>query len=74
MTEDRKPDWPPTVGLTVEDCAAALRVSEDAVRAAIKHGGLPARRIGKGYRIDVDALKAWLANADAEDAQDQENL
>jgi len=69
MTEDRKPDWPPTIGLSVEECAAALRVSEDAVRDAIRRGGLPAKRIGKGYRIDVDALKAWLANggADAED-------
>lgn len=71
MTENGKPDWPPTIGLSIEDCAAALRVSEDAVRVAIKHGGLPAKRVGKGYRIDVDALKAWLANGDAT-AEDKE--
>lgn len=56
------PGWPPVVGLTVEEAAAALRVDEKTVRAAIKKEGLPARMVGKGYRIDPEALRIWIAN------------
>lgn len=58
--------WPPRVGLTVEEAAQSLRVSAVAIREAIQNGGLPARIVGRGYRIDVDALKHWLATGTGE--------
>ena len=61
----QKPDnWPPLVGLTVEEVAASLRVNVKTVRDAIKHGGLPARFVGKGWRIEEGALRAWIAAGD----------
>ena len=51
-----------TLGMTLEECAKALRVDRKTVFAAIKEGGLPARKVGVGWRIDPDAVKAWLAS------------
>ena len=55
--------WP-TIGMTAEEAATALRVDVKTVREAIRNGGLPARLVGRGWRIDVDALKLWLASGD----------
>ena len=60
------PAWPPRVGLTVEEVAQALRTDDKTVRRLIKEEGLPARIIGRGYRVDVDALKRWLATGTGE--------
>ncbi len=68
MADSENPEWP-FVGLTVEEAAASLRVSVQTVRDAIKTGGLPARLIGKGWRIDLDALKAWVASGTGEGRQ-----
>lgn len=65
--------WPPLVGLTVDEAAQALRVNPRAIRDAIRTGGLPARTVGKGYRIDVDALKAWLGKGEAVTGPDMED-
>lgn len=67
-TRYEAPEWP-TVGMTVEECARVLRCNVKTVRELIKSEGLPARFVGRGYRIDLDALKAWLAEGD-EDAGD----
>lgn len=60
MKEATAPDWG-IIGMTVEEAADALRVERRAVLAAIADKGLPAVKIGRGWRIDPDALKAWIA-------------
>jgi excisionase family DNA binding protein len=46
--------------MTPAEAAAALRVSEEDVMAAITAGDLKARKIGNAYRISKDALDAFL--------------
>jgi excisionase family DNA binding protein len=46
--------------MTPAEAAAALRVSEEDVMAAITSGDLKARKIGNAYRISKDALDAFL--------------
>ena len=68
-----KAEWP-LIGMTLDECAAALRVERRTVQKAILDGSLPARKVGVGWRIDPDAVKAWLATgnakAEATDAKD----
>ncbi len=54
------PSWP-LIGMTTEETARVLRVDVKTVQAAIKDGGLPARLVGKGWRISPKALDEWLA-------------
>jgi len=60
MDKATAPDWG-TIGMTVEEAADTLRVERRSVLDAIADRGLPAVRIGRGWRIDPDALKAWIA-------------
>ena len=46
--------------MTPAEAAAALRVSEEDVLAAIQAGDLKARKIGSAYRISREALEAFL--------------
>ena len=46
--------------MTPAEAAAALRVSEEDVIAAIQAGDLKARKIGNAYRISREALDAYL--------------
>ena len=55
-------EWPPVIGLTVDECAAALRTDDKTVRKLIQSGEIPARVVGRGYRIDPDALREWIAS------------
>ena len=63
-------DWPP-LGMTLDEAAKALRVDSKTLRALIKAGDFPARKVGVGWRIDPEAVKRWLAKkpatAEAED-------
>lgn len=45
---------------TVKEVADRLQVSEATVRGWIKHGGLRAIEIGKGWRIADSDLEAFL--------------
>ena len=56
----------PTIGMTIDEVAQALRVDEKTVRKLIKEEGLPARIVGRGYRIEEGALKKWLAGKQKE--------
>ena len=67
------PGWPPRVGLTVDEVAQSLRVDSKTARKLIKEQGLPARLVGRGYRVDVDALKAWLAAGGHEGWKDEDS-
>ncbi|MBQ3059864.1 MAG: helix-turn-helix domain-containing protein [Desulfovibrio sp.] len=53
-------EWPP-IGMTLEETATALRVNPRTVQDMILRGDFPARKVGVGWRIDPDAVKAWLA-------------
>lgn len=44
---------------TLAEAAGIKRVSQDFVRRAIRAGGLRAKLIGKGYRINASDLEAW---------------
>ncbi len=46
--------------MTPSEAAQILRVSEEDVIAAIESGDLPARKIGKAYRISREALEKFL--------------
>ena len=54
--------WPPVVGLTLQETAAALRIDVKTAQALISEQGLPARLCGKGWRVSPQALEAWLAS------------
>ena len=50
----------------VEDLASHLRQSPAAIRAALRRGQLPGRRVGKRWLISRAALLDWLGSADGE--------
>jgi excisionase family DNA binding protein len=52
-------ETPPDV-LTLEEAASFLRVSPEALRAAVADGTVPARQIGGEWRFARQALLAWL--------------
>ena len=57
--------WP-LIGMTAKEAAQALRVDVKTVHDAIKDGGLPARLVGKGWRISPKALEDWIASGTGE--------
>ncbi len=59
--------WP-LVGMTLEEAAQALRVTKRTMFALIKEQGLPASRVGKGWRGDPEALRCWISTRDAQPA------
>ena len=67
------PGWPRRKGLTVDEVAQSLRVDSKTARKLIREQGLPARLVGRGYRVDVDALKAWLAAGGSEGLKDEDS-
>ena len=56
---DEKIRWP-VVGMTVDETAEVLRVHPQTIRALIKAGDLPARKVGVGWRISHRAVEKWL--------------
>lgn len=56
---DERVKWP-TIGMTVEEAAEVLRVHPNTIRALIKAGDLPARKVGVGWRISHKAVERWL--------------
>ena len=56
--------WPPVIGLTVDEAAAALRTDDKTIRKLIQDGAIPARIVGRGYRLDPGALRAWVASGE----------
>jgi excisionase family DNA binding protein len=47
--------------MTPSEAAAALRVSEEDVVAAIEAGDLKARKLGNAYRISKGSLEDFLS-------------
>ena len=57
----QEPSWP-TIGMTTAEVARSLRCDLKTVQDAIKDGGLPARLVGRGFRVEESALRQWLAS------------
>lgn len=55
--------------LTTRDAATLLKVSTKTVLRLIQSGQLPARKIGRCWRLSPRALDAWLATPQAEAKQ-----
>jgi excisionase family DNA binding protein len=49
--------------LTINEVAAALRVSKMTIYRLVQAGELPAIRIGRSIRVPASALRAYLDNA-----------
>lgn len=45
--------------LTSKELAAMLKVTPKTVCAMVKRG-MPAQKVGRAWRFDLDAIKAWL--------------
>lgn len=45
--------------LTVAEVAIVLRLDEDTVRRSAAAGGIPARRVGRQWRVSRDELIRW---------------
>jgi excisionase family DNA binding protein len=58
--------------LTLDEAAALLRVSSDAVRARAERGELPGRRFDSDWRFARSALLAWLLQGEPPTVLDQE--
>lgn len=60
MAPIEKADWP-LVGMTLDECATALRINRRTLMNLIRDTDFPARKMGgKAWRIDYDAVKRWL--------------
>ena len=53
--------------LTLEEVAAFLKLSPEAVRSRAEEGELPGRRFGKEWRFARMAVLAWLAGGDMQE-------
>ena len=51
----------PVTLLTLKEAAAVLRVSTKTVSAMIQRG-MPARKVGRSWRISVESLNEWFNN------------
>ena len=55
--------------LTMAEAAARLGVSVATVRRMIDRDGLPARRVGRQYRIPLNAFHRWCEQLDVRGAR-----
>jgi len=58
-------DSDPDDVLTLEETAAMLKVSTDAVRVRAEEGDIPGRLFGKEWRFARAAVLAWLADPES---------
>jgi len=62
----------PVTLLTLKEAAAVLRVSTKTVSAMIQRG-MPARKVGRSWRISVESLNEWFNNgADGASVESQD--
>ena len=65
--------WPPVIGMTLAETAAALRIDPKTAQNLIRTQGLPARLVGKGWRVSPSALEDWLASGKGEGRRQPES-
>ena len=59
-----------TPALTTKEAAELLNVNQKTVLRLIQRGQLPARKVGRVWRLSRHALEAWLAEGPAQAKQD----
>ncbi len=59
-----------TPALTTKEAAELLNVNPKTVLRLIQRGQLPARKVGRVWRLSPRALEAWLAEGQAKAKQD----
>lgn len=65
MAQLEKQDWP-IIGMTLAECADALRINKRTLMNLIKETDFPARKMGgKAWRIVPSAVEAWLSQRDS---------
>ena len=52
----------------IEDVASYLDVSKDTIRAWIKKGTIPFRKVGRQYKFRLSEVKAWVDSGKSADA------
>lgn len=52
--------------LTTAEAARILRLCEATVQKLARTGQLPARKVGRAYRIDVATVQAWLRGGESQ--------
>jgi excisionase family DNA binding protein len=57
---DDAPQW-----LTPDEVATRLRLHIQTVRSMLREGRIPARKIGRAWRIDARELTSWAQSAGA---------
>jgi excisionase family DNA binding protein len=57
----------PNEVMTIEEAASFLRVSKNTVYGYVRRGIIPARKIGKVWRLSRVALEAWLSEGEADE-------
>ncbi len=51
-----------TTWLTLEEAAKHLKIGKSTIYRLAREGDLPAHRMGRVWRFDVDELDAWVKN------------
>lgn len=49
------------IAVSRQEAASLVRLDVRAISEAIHSGALPAKKVGRHYRIAVDDLRAWFA-------------
>lgn len=49
--------------LTVEQLSKFLQLSKDTIRKHLREGRLPGRKIGKSWRVDRNAIRAFVGGS-----------
>ena len=52
----------------IEDVASHLDVSKDTIRAWIKKGSIPFRKVGRQYKFRLSEVNAWVDSGKSADA------
>lgn len=59
-----------TPALTTKEAAELLNVNQKTVLRLIQRGQLPARKVGRVWRLSRHTLEAWLAEGQAQANKD----
>ena len=65
------PSWP-TIGMTLQETARCLRISERAAQDLLSGGKIPGRIVAGRWRVSPEALNKFLDSYEYESAKDGE--
>jgi len=56
-----------TAWLTLEEAAKHLKIGKSTIYRLAREGDLPAHRMGRVWRFDIDELDAWVKKRPSKD-------